>query len=138
MHGAPDLFVAETKTLSEVEVSLSTVMLLKVAAAALDTMDRSARRSTDASVNMKASIVAISGAIMTDPFANPAILIVDPPISTEPPAPFGKVSFVMIARAAPSTPSDRNPSRNDPTTAAIRSLGSGTPIMPVDAVKTRR
>ena len=138
MRGAPNLFVATTITVSEVEVSLSTVTLLKVSSAIFDTSDWRVCCSTDASVNINASIVAISGAIIPEPFANPAMLIVDPPISTEVPAPFEKVSVVMIARAAPSIPSDRKPSRKDSTTAAIRSLGSGTPITPVEAVNTCR
>ena len=58
--------------------------------------------ATAASVKRKTSIVAMSGAIMPEPLAKPAIVTGTPPSSTRAAAPFGKVSVVMIARAARS------------------------------------
>ena len=53
-----------------------------------------------ASVNTKASMVAIFGAIMPDPLAMPASETFTPSISQIAPAPLANVSVVMIAAAA--------------------------------------
>ncbi len=53
-----------------------------------------------ASVKMKASMVAMSGAIMPAPLAKPLMVTSVPAIRTRAVASFGKVSVVMIARAA--------------------------------------
>ena len=50
-------------------------------------------------------MVAMSGAIMPEPLAIPAIVTGTPSISAVAAAPLGKVSVVMIARAAASMPS---------------------------------
>ncbi len=52
-----------------------------------------------ASVNTKASIVAISGAIMPAPLAMPLMVTAVPPSSTRAVASFANVSVVMIALA---------------------------------------
>jgi hypothetical protein len=53
-----------------------------------------------ASVKTNASMVAMSGAIMPDPLAMPAMATSAPPIRAVAVAPFGKVSVVMMALAA--------------------------------------
>src|SRR6056297_236711 len=79
----------------------------------------------------------MSGAIMPEPCAMPAIVTVCPPISTVAEAPLGKVSVVMIARAAASTPPGDRSAFNSPIFAVIRSWGSGSPMTPVEDEKTR-
>ena len=91
--------------------------------------------STAASVNTNTSIVAMSGAIIPEPLANPMI-VTGTPSSTRAAAPFGKVSVVMIARAAFAAPSGRSPSRNRGIAATRRWTGSGSPITPVEATST--
>ena len=49
-------------------------------------------------------MVAMSGAIMPEPLATPAIFTGTPSTSADATAPFGKVSVVMIARAASPHP----------------------------------
>ncbi len=55
-----------------------------------------------ASVKTKASIVAMSGAIMPAPLAKPLMVTSVPAIRARAVASFGNVSVVMIARAASS------------------------------------
>ena len=59
----------------------------------------STRTGKRASVNRKASMVAILGAIMPEPLAMPAMVTRAPSIVACRQAPFGKVSVVMMARA---------------------------------------
>ena len=87
-------------------------------------------------MNRKTSIVAMSGAIIPEPLAKPVSVTGTPSSSTRATAPFGKVSVVMIARAACSAASAASPSRSAPSAATIRSAGSGSPITPVEATKT--
>ena len=128
--------VAASISVSEVEVSPSTVMQLKVRAFARASIACSRLRSTAASVKTNASIVAMSGAIMPEPLAKPAIRTGTPSSSTVVAATLAKVSVVMIARAAAAAASAASPSRSAPITATIRSAGSGSPITPVEATKT--
>ena len=91
---------ASSITQSFVEHSPSTVIALNVSL----TVSRSARSrsagGTAASVVTKASIVAMFGSIMPDPFAIPPMAISRPPRETRAAASFGKGSVVMMARAA--------------------------------------
>ena len=137
MRGQPRpaaLPVANRISVSEVEVSLSTVMALKVVSTLAASMACSAAAEIGASVKMKESIVAMSGAIMPAPLATPAMLTVTPAISTAAPAPLGKVSVVMIARpvsihspgVARAAQSSRTPSNFE--------ASSGSPMTPVEAM----
>jgi hypothetical protein len=69
-------------TVSLVEVSLSTVMQLKVLSAISRVSFWRTGKAMRASVKMKPSIVAMSGAIMPEPFTKPAIRTSSPPIDT--------------------------------------------------------
>ena len=73
MRGAPEVPVANSSAVSLVEVSPSTVTLLKVVRTCRPSSACSTFGWMSASVTMKASMVAISGAIMPDPLAMPAI-----------------------------------------------------------------
>ena len=84
------------------EVSPSTVMQLNDFSFAADTSACSTGAGIAASVNTNASMVAISGAIMPLPLANPLMVTWTPPIEAVRVHPFGKVSVVMIALAAGS------------------------------------
>ena len=63
-----------TKTVSEVDVSPSTDILLKLSSTALFAKDASVSLSMAKSVNIKANIVAMFGNIIPDPFAKPEIV----------------------------------------------------------------
>ena len=91
--------------MSDVEVSLSTVILRKASSFAASTKVCRIGAGRAASVTMKASIVAMSGWIIPEPFAMPAILTSLPPMVVAANAPLGKVSVVMIASAAACHPS---------------------------------
>ena len=58
-----------------------------------------------------------------------------PWISAE--APLGKVSVVMIARAAAAIPSSSSAPARSPTIPAMRAAGSGSPMTPVELENTR-
>ena len=77
---APLMPLAKARTVSLVEVSLSTIMLLKEALTAL--FRASARRGAlmSASVMKKASMVAMFGQIMPAPLQRPAMTTSRPPI----------------------------------------------------------
>ncbi len=76
------------------------VTALKVSSTPLFSSDCSAPAAIGASVNTKASMVAMSGAIMPAPLAMPLIVTLALPSFTVAVATFGKVSVVMIALAA--------------------------------------
>ena len=76
------------------------------------------------------------GWIMPDPLAMPPRVIMRPPIVSEAAAILTVVSVVMMARAASSPPSRRNWLASTGIAASIRSMGSGFPITPVEAMKT--
>ena len=128
--------VAATSTVSEVEVSLSTVTALKVRSVASESIFCSTSRSMAASVNTKPSIVAMSGAIIPEPLQNPAMVTRWPPSGSTSAAPLGKVSVVMIARAASSPASSCRFAFSSSSLAAIFSWGRGSPITPVEAIQT--
>ncbi|MNC67560.1 hypothetical protein D3C75_1180680 [compost metagenome] len=81
MRGAPEAPVANSRAVSLVEVSPSTVTLLKVVRTCRFSRAFSTGGAMLASVTMKASMVAMSGAIMPEPLAIPAILTLTPSIS---------------------------------------------------------
>ena len=72
--------VAKSSTVSEVEVSLSTVVQLKEVSTPAFSADCSAAAGIFASVATKQSIVAMSGAIMPDPLAMPVMVTGAPPM----------------------------------------------------------
>ena len=79
----------------------------------------------------------MSGAIMPEPLAMPAMRIGPPSPAISALAPFGKVSVVMIARAAISMASSLRASVSAPIFTVMRSSGSGSPITPVEEENTR-
>ena len=78
----------------------------------------------------------MSGAIMPAPLAMPLIVTSVSPIFTRCVATFGNVSVVMIARAASISASGLALATRASSTAAIRLASSGSPITPVEAMKT--
>ncbi len=97
---APAAPVANRRQVSLVEVSPSTVTELKVVRVNRANRDCSTPGDRVASVTMKASMVAMSGAIMPEPLAMPLMRTVTPSISAVSEAPLAKVSVVMIVWAA--------------------------------------
>ncbi len=136
ISGLSALPVAAASTVSEVEVSLSTVMQLKLRSAASASRACSVTGGSFASVKAKASIVAMSGAIMPEPLAIPVNVTGTPPISAWRTAPLGKVSVVMIASAAACQGAVPSASARSSRRSVMRSAGSGSPITPVEATKT--
>ena len=128
--------VANRSTVSLVEVSLSTVVQLKLVAVASANRSCSAAAGIAASVNTKHSMVAMSGAIMPLPLAKPLIRSAVPPDCTTRVAALGKVSVVMIPRAASSHASAARLACSDGSAAVIRSCGSTSPMTPVLARNT--
>ena len=94
--------MAKKSSVSEVEVSLSTVTQLKLLSVPFFSNVCSTGAAMGASVKTKESIVAMSGAIMPAPLAIPLIVTSTPPMVAVRVATFGKVSVVMIALAASS------------------------------------
>ncbi len=128
--------MANSSSVSEVELSLSTVIALNEASVASPSSACSTGAGMAASVTTKANIVAMSGAIMPEPLAMPASVTGTPSIVQRAAAPFGNVSVVMIAPAAAAMPSARSPLTRSATRAVIRSTGSRSPITPVEATNT--
>src|SRR5262249_39251564 len=91
-----------------------------------------------AALHRYASIVAISGAIMPEPLQKPLIRMVVPSIVAVAVAPFGKVSVVMIARAAGSHLAASSNGTIFGSASTIFAAGGGSPITPVDEMKTSR
>ena len=128
--------VANSSTVSLVEVSLSTVVQLKLRSAPADTRACNGPAGIAASVNTKQSIVAMSGAIMPLPFAMPVIRTVEPAMVAVRVDAFGKVSVVMMPRAAASHATGDSAACRAGSAAVIRSGGSTSPITPVLARNT--
>src|SRR5580765_776033 len=78
----------------------------------------------------------MSGAIIPDPLANPLICTLAPSIVAVAVAPFGKVSVVMIARAANSQAAASSNGTTFGRAALILSAGGGSPMTPVDEMNT--
>ena len=127
--------LASAITVSLVDMSPSTVMVLNVSSTASASAACSTAGATVASVVMKQSIVAIWGWIIPEPLAIAANLTALPPTSISRNATLVRRSVVRIASAAGMT-SSPSAATSAGTAAAIRSTGSGMPIAPVDAVST--
>ena len=130
--------VANSSTVSEVEVSESTVVQLKLASTPRRSMVCSASGGSLASVNTKHSIVAMSGAIIPLPLAKPLMRTLASPICATLVAALGNVSVVMMARAAASHASSPRLACSAGSAAVSRSTGSVSPITPVEATNTCR
>ena len=112
------------------------VTALKLSSTPAFSSDCNARAEIGASVKMKDSMVAMSGAIMPAPLAMPLIVTLALPSLTVAVATFGKVSVVMIARAASIQPSGAVCAARSPSTPSNLVASSGSPITPVEARKT--
>ena len=130
--------VANSSTVSEVEVSESTVVQLKLASTPRRSSPSSTEAGSFASVNTKHSMVAMSGAIMPLPLANPWMVTSVSPMRAVRTAAFGKVSVVMMPRAAASQASSASAACRPGRAAVSRSCGSTSPITPVLASMTSR
>ena len=91
-----------------------------------------------ASVVMKQSIVAMFGSIIPAPLAMPPRRTVFPSISNSTATSLGKVSLVMIASAACRLPWLFAAAGNSAMEVSIFSIGSGTPMRPVEQTMTWR
>ena len=111
-------------------------MALKLSSTASRNARASSGWGTSASVVMKPSIVAIIGSIIPEPLAIPPIRTVRPPIWISAAASLGNGSVVMMARAAADPWSLASPRNAAGSAARILSIGSATPITPVDATRT--
>ena len=134
---APDWPLARTATVSFVEVSPSTVIELKVRPTAAFSARESSAGGIAASVAMNASIVAMFGSIMPEPFAQPRRRTCLPPTRSFVAAHFGRVSVVMMARANSlnvATCALRARTRSG-TASRILSTRSGAPITPVEQTR---
>ena len=125
--------VANSKQVSLVEVSPSMVMQLKVVATCSLSSSCSTPGAMAASVNMKHSIVAISGAIMPAPLQKPLIVTSTSPIFAVRVASFGYVSVVKIARAAASNMSGLAALARPSSSCENLEASNGSPITPVEA-----
>ena len=95
--------------------------------------------SITASVVRKQSIVAMFGSIMPAPLAMPPMRTCCPPISNSTAISLGKVSLVMIARATAALPSAESAAgKFCAIVPSIFSIGSGTPMRPVEQTSTCR
>ncbi len=127
--------VANASTVSLVDVSLSTVMHEKLARFASARAFCRKAGSTAASVKMKPSIVAMSGAIMPDPLMMPTRFTRVLPTNALVAAPLGKVSVVPMVRAASSQPAGGAVKAASSPASAL-GTGSAVPITPVEATNT--
>ena len=128
---------AMTMTVSFVLMSPSTVMRLKERSTASFVAATISALETAASVVTKHSIVAMCGLIMPAPFAMAPMRTRTSPIFTCTAISFGRVSLVMMARAAAS-PSQPNEVASSGMRGSIRSIGRGTPMIPVEQTCTSR
>ena len=96
----------------------------------------SAAGATTASVAAKQNMVARWGSIMPTPFAIPPIVTARPSTSSRSAASFGLVSVVRIASAAARPPCGDSALASFGSAARILSIGSGTPMTPVEATRT--
>ena len=128
---------AKRRMVSLVEVSPSTVIRLKLVGRAWRSSVFRTWGVAAASVKIKTNSVAISGWIMPEPLAMPARVNCLPPIIPCASAALGRVSVVMMARAASPNPSGWSPATNWGRAWMIRSPGRGAPMTPVDDGSTR-
>ena len=124
--------VAASTKLSLVDVSPSTVAPLNETSATSRAMLRSSGAAIGASVAMNASIVAMSGWIIPEPFAMPVTVTGTPPTSTRRDAPFGTVSVVMIALRGGEPPVGARRAPRGRQCAEDAVDGSGSMMTPVE------
>ena len=135
--GCPDVPVAASSTVSLVEVSESTVMRLKLFSTDAARHSCAVGESTAKSVNTKASMVAMSGAIMPLPLAMPVTWALVPATGAD--ATLGNVSVVPMATAAASQAFGSGPERpamSPGSAASMYSTGRSSPMTPVEATST--
>jgi hypothetical protein len=111
--------LARTAAVSEVEVSVSTDSELNVRATTRRKAASSRSAGTAASVKTRAIIVAMSGSIMPTPLAMPTTDA--PPARAD--ATLGRVSVVMMARAAATASVPAKGGRTAARPARTRSIG---------------
>jgi len=109
------------------------VTALNVSSTPFFNSDCKAPAAIGASVKTKASMVAMSGAIMPAPLAMPLIVTLALPSFTVAVATFGKVSVVIMALAAFIQSPGVACSASVPSTPSNLVASSGSPITPVEA-----
>ena len=129
---------ARKRAVSLVLVSPSTEIALNVWSTTRFQNGRSVPGSETASVVITASNVAISGWIMPAPLAMPPMMIGPPGVSRRTAQCFGRVSVVMIARAASTPPAGESFVAASRRPRATFSTGSGTPMTPVESTRAVR
>ena len=112
------------------------VTALNVSSTPFFRSDCSTAEDSGASVNTNDSMVAMSGMIMPAPLAMPLMVTLALPSFTVAVATFGKVSVVMMARAAPVQSPGAAASLSCASTPSNLLASSGSPITPVEARKT--
>ena len=128
--------LASNATVSDVEVQPSTVMQLKVLSTATRSACSVCRESSGASVVTTAIIVPRSGRIMPAPFAIPPTRMFPIEVAISRSACFGAASVVVIATAASAPPPSCRPAKARSMPCSTISIGSCTPITPVEATST--
>ena len=128
--------VANTNTVSLVEVSPSTVMELNERRFASSSSGCSTVAESAALVKTNASMVAMLGAIMPEPLAMPLMIISVSPICAVRVADLAKVSVVMIDLAAWSHELGASEPYRSAIASVILSSANGSPITPVEATNT--
>ena len=134
MGPAPAAPLAMSRTVSLVLVSPSMVIMLNESSAASLSMSFRRSGAISASVVMKESMVAMSGWIMPAPLAMPPMVMVLPLRGKEAPISLGPGSVVRMARAIRCPPSVASWMRSMPL--SMRDMGSSTPTMPVEQMRT--
>src|SRR3954467_6218870 len=127
---------ASAKTQSFVEHSPSTVIALNVSSTTVFNARCRMPGSTTASVVTNASMVAMFGSIMPDPFAIPPTRNVPRALVISTDAALGNGSVVMIARAASLPPQGARAAAAEAIPRVTFSISSATPITPVEATST--
>src|SRR5438445_426679 len=134
----PDAPLASSSAVSFVLVSPSTEMALKLRSPTRRGSGWSVAGSATASVVSTASSVAMSGWIMPAPLAIPPTVTIPPGVSNRTAQCFGRVSVVMMARAAAVPPAAVRWAAAARSPSAIGATGSGTPMTPVERTSAVR
>src|SRR5436309_3394027 len=134
----PDAPLASSSAVSFVLVSPSTEMALKLRSATRRSRGCNAPGSATASVVRTASNVAMSGWIIPAPLAIPPTVTMPAAVSRRTAQCFGRVSVVMMARAASTPPRGVRRVAASRSAAAICATGRGTPITPVESTSAVR
>ena len=132
----PAMPLASTTTMSLVEVSPSTLTMLKVPWTSQERAFCKRAGEMLASVVIKTSMVAMLGWIIPLPLAMPPMRQVFPSRENSTATSLRTVSVVMIPSAAASQPSSERPAVSASMPAAIGSRFSGSPMTPVEATTT--